>query len=93
MQGLANAITNDVVKVWFADDSSAVGPLKWWDYSKTKGPDFGYCSKCEKNILILKKQRAAKEIFNNTDQGEHHLGTVIVTESFKEQFIKIKVNF
>jgi len=28
MQGLANAITNDVVKVWFADDSSAVGPLK-----------------------------------------------------------------
>jgi len=60
---------------------------------RTLGP------KAHKTILILKKkylQKAARKLFEDTgikitDQGERHLEAVIGTESFREQFIKNKV--
>jgi len=51
--------------------------------SKAKVPDYGYCSKPAKTILIIKNEglwKYAQKLFNNTgttNQGECHLGTVI----------------
>jgi len=85
--------------VWYADDSSAVGSLagvkKWLKYLQANGPDFGYCPKPAKTILVVKDgslMQAAHKIFKDdgikiTDQGECILGSVIGTESFREQCI------
>ena len=59
IQALSNETANDEVKqVWCADDSSAVGSLagvkKWWKYLQANGPDFGYCPKPAKTILLKK---------------------------------------
>ena len=104
IQALSNETANDEVKqVWYADDSFAVGSLegvkKWWEYLQANGPDFGYCPKPAKTILLIKDSslmQAAQKIFKGdgikiTDQGEHLLGSVIGTESFREQYIKNKV--
>jgi len=101
---LSNETANDEVKqVCYANDSSAVGSLagvkKWWEYLQANGPEFGYCPKPAKTILLIKDSslmRAAQKIFKNdgikiTDQGERLLGSVIGKESFREQYIKNKV--
>jgi len=104
IQALSNETANDEVKqVWYADDSSAVGSLagvkKWWEYLQAKGPDFGYCPKPAKTILIKDSslKQSAQKIFKGdgikiADQGERHLGSVIGTEPFREQYTKNKVD-
>jgi len=104
IQALINATANDEVKqVWYADNSSAVGSLagvkKWWEYLQAKGPDFGYCPKPAKTILLIKDSglmQSTQKLFTNqgikiTHQGECLLGSVIGTESFREQYITNKV--
>ena len=99
-QALSKETANDEVKqVWYAVDTSPVGSLagikKWWQYLQANGPDFGYCPKPAKTILLIKDSRqmqAAQKIFKGdgikiTDQGERLLGSVIGTESFREQYI------
>jgi len=61
---------DDVEQVWYTDDSSAVGSLagvkKWWEYLQANGPDFGYCPKPAKTILLIKdssQMQAAQKIF------------------------------
>jgi len=86
IQALSNETAKDEVKqVWYADDSSAVGSLagvkKWWEYLQANGPDFGYCPKPAKTILLIKDtslMQAAQKIFKGdgikiTDQGERLL--------------------
>jgi len=58
IQALSNVNANDEVKqVWYADDSSAVrslaGVKKWWKYLQANGPDFGYCPKPAKTLLLV----------------------------------------
>jgi len=104
IQALCNETANDEVKqVWYADDSSAVGSLagvkKWREYLQANGPDFGYCPKPAKTILLIKDSslmQAAQKIFKDdgikiSDQGERLLGSVIEKELFREQYIKNKV--
>jgi len=103
IQALSSETANDEVKqVWYADDGSAVGSLvgvkKCWDYLQANRPDFGYCPKPAKTILLIKDSslmQAAQKIFKDgiktTYHGEHLLGSVIGTESFREQYIKNKV--
>ena len=100
---MSKETANDEVKqVWYTDDSFAVGSLagvkKWWEYLQVNGPDFGYCPKPAKTILIKdnSQMQAAQKIFKGdgiiiTDQGERLLGSVIGTKSFREQYIKNKV--
>jgi len=101
IQALSSETANDEVKqVCYAYDSSAVGSLtgvkKWWEYLQANRPDFGYCRKPAKTILLIKDSslmQSAQKIFKDngtkiTDQGEHLLGSVIGTESFREQYIK-----
>ena len=103
-QALSNQTANDEMKrVWYADDSSAVGSLagvkKRCKYLQANGPDFGYCPKAAKTILLVKDNspmQATRKIFKDdgikiTDQGERILGSIIGTESFREQLIKNKV--
>jgi len=104
IQSLSNETANDEVKqVLYANDSFAVGSLagvkKWWEYLQANGPDFGYCPKPAKTILLVKDSslmQAAQKIFKDdgikiTDEGECILGSVTGTESFREQYIKNKV--
>ena len=103
IQALSKETANDEVKqVWYADDSSAVGSLagvkKWWEYLQANRPDFGYCPKPAKTILIKEGSlmQAAQKIFKDDgikikEQGEHLFGSLIGTESFREQYIKNKV--
>ena len=100
IQALSSGTANDEVKqVWYADDSSAVASLagvkKWWECLQANGPDFGYCPKPAETILLIKDSslmQSAQKIFKNgrikiTGQGERLLGSVIGTESFREQYI------
>ena len=101
IQALSNKTANDKVKhVWYADDSFAVGSLagvkKWWKYLKANGPDFGYCPKPAILVKHSSLMQATQTIFKDngikiTNQGERILGSVIGTESHKEQYIKNKV--
>jgi len=78
---------------------SLVGVKKWWEYLQANGPDFGYCPKPAKTILLIKDSslmQATQKILKDdgikiTDQGERLLGSVIGTDSFREQYIKNKV--
>jgi hypothetical protein len=96
---------NEVRQVWFADDSASGGKLsglkKWWDDLNQYGPAYGYFPKASKTVLILKNPELlerAKEMFGNgegeitiTTEGKRHIGAVIGTEEFKEQYVKDKV--
>ena len=101
---LAEDIGDELLKqVWFADDSTAGGNLdgihQWWTSLKEKGPKYGYLPKPSKTylILIVKNQEyaaRARELFkdvNITCDGERHIGAVLGTEEFKNNYVKEKV--
>ena len=91
-------------QVWYADDSGSAGKLlemkKWWDKLFIEGPKYGYHPKPSKTVLIVKNlelKEQAKAIFGQTGisidtSGERHLGAVIGTESFKELYVKKKID-
>ena len=90
-------------QVWYADDSSAAGKLreikKWWDILNITGPKFGYFPNASKTILIVKDSRSfdlATELFKNTEveitrAGERHLGAVIGSQEFRDEYVNGKV--
>ena len=90
-------------QAWYADDSSSAGKIlemkKWWDELNNTGPKFGYYPKPSKTILIVKdreKLQLAQEVFGETGitidvEGERHLGAVIGSPEFKEQYVKKKI--
>ena len=91
-------------QVWYADDSSAGGRMteikKWWDILFEAGPKYGYFPKPSKTVLILKNPEQlprAKELFSQTGIkittcGERHLGAVVGSDQFREEYITNKVN-
>ena len=95
--------TSKCQQVWYADDSSAAGFLeeirKWWATLNDVGPKFGYHPKPSKTILIVKdpaKFGIAEELFKDTGikltlSGERHLGAVIGTQEFRDQYVNNKV--
>ena len=88
---------------WYADDSSAVGKLRmvkeWWLKLNEMGPRFGYFPEPTKCILILKDHsllQVATQLFADTEmeitcQGQRHLGAVIGSEDFKNEYVSSKV--
>ena len=100
---LADTVSTDLCKqVWYADDSSSAGKLnemkKWWDELCCSGPKYGYFPLPTKTILIVKETAEAKarEIFEGsgvqiTTQGERHMGAVIGSQQFKEEYVSRKV--
>ena len=101
---LGDAVDKDFCKqVWYADDSSALGKLKellvWWNILYKEGPKYGYYPKPSKTVLIIKGTALLPEatmLFAGTGitiscEGERHLGAVIGSTHFREQYVKNKV--
>ena len=90
-------------QVWYADDSSSAGELnemkKWWDKLCEMGPKYGYFPLATKTILIVKKEfeTKAQQIFGESGvkistRGERHMGAVIGSAEYKEEYVSLKVN-
>ena len=92
-----------ITQIWYADDSSAAGKLEdlkeWWVQLKDVGPKHGYFPKPAKTYLILKNPELvneAKRLFDNdgvniTTEGHRHIGAALGSQSFKEEYVKKKV--
>ena len=104
IDNLHRHVDNEVCKqVWFADDSTCGGKIhevkRWWDKLNVMGPKYGYYPKPSKTILIVKNEdflENAETIFAGTGvkitiSGERHLGAVIGSEDFRNEYVKQKV--
>ena len=89
-------------KAVLADDTSGAGPVaeikRWWDTLSAIGPDFGYYPNDKKCWVITKPDREniVKEAFkgtaiNVTVQGQRHLGAVIGSREYVEEYVNDKV--
>ena len=90
-------------QAWYADDATATGTLeellKWWNLLCELGPNYGYYPNSSKTVLILKSDSLtakADELFGKTgvkitSQGERHLGAVIGTTTFRDNYVSKKV--
>jgi hypothetical protein len=104
IESLANEVSNEqIIQVWFADDSTSGGNLgsvrKWWDHLKENGPKYGYYPKPTKTHIIVKdtaKIVEVQEIFSGegikiTVDGQRHIGAALGTEAFKKWYVENKV--
>ena len=105
MDKLADILEKDTTKqAWYADDAAASGNLqnikKWWNELLISGPKCGYFPKPSKTYLIVKDVAhlsKAKDIFGDTGvnitlEGERHLGAVIGSDEFRQEFVRKKVS-
>ena len=97
--------TPGVKQVWLADDSAGGGggrqivPLyNWYNHLSQEGKKNGYLVNGSKSWLIVKSDvfaHEAKRVFgdevNITTEGEGHLGAVIGSQEFKDQYLREKV--
>ena len=92
----------NIKSVAYADDYIGAGTIQnlheWWYKLENMGKKFGYITNAEKSWLIVKpaKEEAARELFKNssiqiTSEGHEHLGAVIGSEQFKNEYVKMKV--
>ena len=92
-----------VKQVAYADDLTGVGKtadlIKWWEMVVQHGPKLGYFPNARKSVLIVKPEKLeqAEELFSGseiriTTEGERHLGAVIGSAIFREEYVKTKVN-
>ena len=93
----------DLVQVWYADDSNSAGTIegvkKWWDHLKEEGPKYGYYPKPSKTYIVVKDLDDLAEVQNVfgsegikvTTEGHRHLGAAIGSEQFKASFVSEKV--
>ena len=93
----------DVKQVWFADDSAGAAKLDelkvWWDHLNYCGPAYGYFPKPAKTHIIVKSPELlekAEKLFGGegvhvTSDGERHIGAVVGSAEFKEQYVRKKV--
>ena len=87
---------------WFADDACGAGSVleikKWWDALNSLSPVFGYFPNPKKCWIISKpdKEASVKEVFkdtavNVTVEGKKHLGAVIDSREYLEEYVSEKV--
>ena len=91
-----------VKQVWYADDATGAGTCSelraWWDSLLKQGQCFGYQPNECKTHLIVKEEflDKAKEVFSGTKvnitvQGKRHLGAVIGSTEFTNEYVSEKV--
>lgn len=96
-------LSSSTEQCWFADDATGCGSLdnvkKWWDDLSENGPALGYFPNAKKCWLITKPERenAARNVFgetkiNITSEGRKHLGAVLGSKSFLEEYVEEKVS-
>ena len=94
--------TPGVKQVWLADDSAGGGQIvplhNWYNYPSQEGKKYGYLVNGPKSWLIVKSDvlaTEAKKVFgdevNITTEGQRHLGAVIGSQQFKDQYCREKV--
>ena len=95
--------SDQIVQVWFADDSTCGGTIegvkKWWDHLKGIGPKYGYYPKPSKTYIVVKKEEdveRVKEIFGDdeikiTTKGHRHIGAALGSDDFKKEFVEKKI--
>ena len=87
----------------YADDLTVAGPIDqiriWWNTLCRLGPKLGYFRKGSKSWIIVREnaKEPAQTIFDNTKikiptDGQRHLGAVIGTANFKQNYVKEKIN-
>ena len=92
-----------VKQVWLADDSAGGGSIvslyQWYKNLCEEGRKFGYIVNGAKSWLIVKTSElaeSAKKVFgdevNITLEGRRHLGAVIGSKEFKDQYCQEKVD-
>ena len=92
----------EVKQVWLADDSAGGGRIedlyRWYKYLCEEGKKYGYLVNGSKSWLIVKSQELADEaerVFgdevNITTEGKRHLGAVIGSKEYKDQYCAEKV--
>ena len=104
IENLHRHVDNSICKqVWFADDSTCGGKIhemkRWWDKLNVIGPKYGYFPKSSKTILIVKNEEMLKKAEYDfagsgvtiTSSGERHLGAVIGSEEFRNEYVRQKV--
>ena len=90
-------------EVAFADDFTVAGKLTsirdYWGKLTVLGPKYGYFAKASKSYLIVKEDKLgeARNIFNDstvniTIEGKKHLGAVIGSNEYREEYGKDLVN-
>ena len=90
-------------EVAFADDFTVAGKISeikgFWNAIMSSGPKYGYFPKAEKSYLIVKDTHlaSANEQFSNTEirvtsTGQRHLGAVIGSQTFKEDYVNRKID-
>ena len=87
----------------YADDLTIAGPIDqlkiWWNILCRLGPKFGYFPEGSKSWIIVREnaKEHAQTIFNKTKMklttdGQRHLGAVIGTANFKQNYMKEKIS-
>ena len=87
----------------YADDLAGCGTIdqlkRWWDIVVQFGPYLGYHAKPSKSWLIVKAEHKAyaENVFAGTGlqittDGKRHLGAVVGTESFKNEYVSEKIS-
>ena len=91
-----------VKQVWLAHDSAGGGSIvqlyNWYKHLSKEGQKFGYFVNGSKSWLNVKSGEPAKEakrVFgeevNITTEGQRHLGAVIASQEYKDQYCEEKV--
>ena len=91
------------MQVWLADHSAGGGSIEslyeWYESLCEEGRKFGYIVNGAKSWLIVKNSELAemaKKVFgdevNITLEGRRHLGAVIGSKEFKNQYCQEKVD-
>ena len=90
---------NHTKKAAYADDLTVAGPIDqiriWWNTLCRLGPKFDYFPEGCKSWIIVREnaKERAQTIFDNakikiTTDGQRHLGAVIGTANFKQNYMK-----
>lgn len=91
-----------IKQVWLADDSTGGWRIMqlydWYQQLSKEGEMFGYLVNGSKSWLIVKLEALAdeaKRVFgdevNKTTEGQRHLGALIVSQGYKDQYFEEKV--
>ena len=103
LNSLKEISDEDMKQQAYADDLTGAGPItslrKWWDNVVKVGPFLGYYPKASKSWLIVKLEylEIANLLFegtnfNITTEGRRHLGAVIGSGAYKEEYLSGNVN-
>eukprot|EP00117_Sycon_ciliatum_P034485 scpid45796/ scgid4762/ len=98
---IREAAAANAVQAWYADDSTAASKIirlrEWWSILETRGPAYGYYTNAAKSVLLVKPQflNIAREVFADTEvrvtaDGHRHLGAVLGTEQYCNQYVAQK---